>query len=472
MAYSELSTSMSALMEEGKAKAGLLGKQVLVSSVTEIDQTDLPAFFSYQEHMYRGNRFYWSEPGRVLTYVGLGAVLTIEADDKHNRFKYVDSNWKAIADEAIVDAKPSPYTGPILFGGFSFDPHIAQSDKWSDFAHTSFAVPKYMVTAHNGRYYLTSNALVAPDQEIDERVELKKLLDELQQFVQGADTDDARASMIHEEIAPSDWMSAVEQAASSIRQGSLEKVVLARSLMLQSEEAFRSETVLRSLLKEQLNTYVFAIDKPSSCFIGATPERLIKRQGQQLLTLSLAGSIARGQTAEEDEELASFLRHDLKNLHEHRLAVDMIKAAMQQLCLHVEAPEAPIIRKLKDIQHLATPIVGEVKAGVSLLQAVEALHPTPALGGMPREHALEAIRRLEHMDRGWYAAPIGWMNIEHDGEFAAAIRSALLQEERAYLFAGCGIVGDSEPLSEYKETSLKFRPMLKALDALNASKLC
>ena len=469
MTYTKLSTSMNALLEEGKVKAGLLGKQVLVSSVTEIDQTDLPAFFSYQEHMYRGNRFYWSEPGRVLTYVGLGAVLTIEAEDKQNRFKYVDSKWKVVAGEAIIDARPSPYTGPILFGGFSFDPQIAQSNKWSDFAHTSFAVPKYMITADNGRYYLTSNQLVGGDQESAEDNELEKMLSRLQQFAHDSKQDSAQPSMLHEEIAPSDWMAAVEQAASSIRQGNLEKVVLARTLMLQAEEAFRSETVLRSLLEEQLNTYVFAIDKPSSCFIGATPERLIRRQGEQLLTLSLAGSIARGQTEQEDEELASFLRHDLKNLHEHRLAVDMIKAAMQQLCVHVDAPDAPIIRKLKDIQHLATPIAGEVKEGVSLLQAVEALHPTPALGGMPREHALEAIRALEHMDRGWYAAPIGWMNTELDGEFAAAIRSALLREEQAYLFAGCGIVGNSEPLSEYKETALKFRPMLKALDALSTS---
>lgn len=468
MTYSMLSTSMNALVKEGKAKAERLGKQVLVSSVIEINQTDLPAFFSYQEHMYRGNRFYWSEPGRALTYVGLGAVLTIEADDKQNRFKYVDSKWKAIVDDAIVD-KPSPYTGPILFGGFSFDPQIEQSEKWSDFAHTSFAVPKFMITAHDGRYYMTSNQLIAPNEERAEDAELERLLSELPPLVDSEVLDAPHDSMIHEEIAPSDWMTAVEQAAASIREGNLEKVVLARTVMLQSDEAFRTEAVLRSLLKEQLNTYVFAIDKPNSCFVGATPERLIRREGQQLLTLSLAGSVARGQTPQEDEELASFLRHDLKNLHEHRLAVDMIVAAMQQLCVHVDAPDAPIIRKLKDIQHLATPIKGKVKEGVSLLQAVEALHPTPALGGMPRERALEAIRTLEQMDRGWYAAPIGWMNTDSDGEFAAAIRSALLREELAYLFAGCGIVGDSEPLSEYKETSLKFTPMLKALDALHTS---
>lgn len=470
VAYSRLSTNLYASMKEGKEKAELLGKQVLVSSVIEINKTDLPAFFSYQEHRYRGRRFFWSEPGRVLSFVGLGEVFKLETNDKHDRFKNVDTAWKEMANLAIVKDKPSPYTGPILFGGFSFDPYHAQTDKWSDFAHTSFAVPKFMITAHEGRYFLTSNRFVGPDEsslEQDDQ-ELEQLIHALPQLKEMVCTEQAHEpnAMIREEIAPSDWMSAVDAAASSIRKGELEKVVLARSLLLLANDGFRSEAVLRSLLDEQQNTYVFAIDKPGSCFIGATPEQLIKRQGQQLFTLSLAGSIARGQTSGEDAELASFLKHDIKNLHEHRLAVDMIKGAMQQLCAHVEAPDEPIIRKLKDIQHLATPIAGEVKEGVSLLQAVEALHPTPALGGMPRELAMEAIRRLEDMDRGWYAAPIGWMNVEQEGEFVGAIRSALLLDKQAYLFAGCGIVGDSEPLSEYKETALKFTPMLKALQAL------
>src|SRR5690606_6226064 len=154
--------------------------------------------------------------------------------------------------------------------------------------------------------------------------------------------------------------------------------------------------------------------------------------------------------------------------HEHELAVQMIKSAMEELCVQVEAPPSPILRKLKDIQHLATPISGQAREGCSLMQAVGMLHPTPALGGMPREAAIEAIRELEDMDRGWYAAPIGWMDREMDGEFVAAIRSALIQGESAVLYAGCGIVGDSDPISEFNETSLKFRPMLTAMKALHA----
>src|SRR5690606_11940306 len=127
---------------------------------------------------------------------------------------------------------------------------------------------------------------------------------------------------------------------------------------------------------------------------------------------------------------------------------------------------APLLHKLKDIQHLLTPIEGDARGDVSLFDVVEALHPTPALGGMPKTDALAMIRGMESMDRGWYAAPIGWIDWRMDGEFAAAIRSALLAGNEAVLFAGCGIVGDSDPDAELTETRLKFRPMLSALGAL------
>lgn len=457
-----LSIKMDILMKEGKQQAILSEKYVLVSSVVEVEQRDLPAFFAYDNNKYKGNRFFWSEPGRALTFVGLGSVVTLSAsEDNNTRYEQIHEQWKSIAEAAIVDTTQGDVTGPILFGGFSFDPNIETTNKWSDFDHTSFTVPKYMLTAYKGKAWLTVNAWISPEGETEEDFDFDFSL------CQAVSDEDIRLQpILQEEIAPNDWMHAVEQAASSIRNGELEKVVLARSLMLESKDDLGVESTLQVLLRDQLDTYVFAIDKGESCFVGATPERLIKRQAGQLLTLSLAGSIARGHSEAEDTSLANFLIQDMKNLHEHDLAVEMIKGAMLQLCEEVEAPDKPIIRKLKDIQHLATPISGTAKEGVTLLQAVKALHPTPALGGMPRTAALEAIRELEHMDRGWYAAPIGWINVKLEGEFAAAIRSALLKQNIGYLFAGCGIVGDSDPLSEYNETALKFKPMLSALQAI------
>ena len=460
-----LNSKLHGLIEQGKAAAIRTGKPILVSTVSAVERMDLPAFFAAHGDKYAGNRFFWSEPGGSLSFVGLGHVLTIEARDKQQRYAQIEREWNDVLKNAVGDAANPEHTGPLLFGGFSFDPVKAQTALWSEFSHSSFVVPQYMLTQNKEQAWLTTNMLVSPDVKVEEHFEMW----EWPQCPPVQDCEQTKHSSFgqvkKEEFAPSEWMDTVEAATAAIRKGELEKVVLARQIGLKADASFSMQAILSKLLADQSNTYVFAIDRGEGCLVGATPERLIRRAGNELLTLSLAGSIARGGSTAEDDELGSFLMQDVKNLHEHALAVNMIRGAMQELCEHVEAPDKPILRKLKDIQHLATPISGYAREGVSLLQAVELLHPTPALGGMPREAAIEAIRELEDMDRGWYAAPIGWLNRQMDGEFVAAIRSALVNGNEAVLFAGCGIVGDSDPISEFHETALKFRPMLAALQA-------
>lgn len=396
----------------------------------------------------------------------MGCARLIESDHHEDRFQQVANEWQETVRAMVVPEEIPEYTGPHLFGGFSFDPLNEPSDEWRNYPAARFVVPEVMWTVYKGRAWVTLNRSVSPSGEIKERMIDEDLL-RLKATHQHRQEDDTAGHIIKEEIAPTDWMEAVAKAATSIRDGELQKVVLARQIRLFAERSFRAEQILRRLLQEQDNTYVFAIEQGSDLFIGATPERLVKSKGRQFLTLSLAGSIARGQSEAEDQKLGEFLTHDLKNLHEHDLAVEMITDAMSKLCEEVQVPEGPILYKLKDIQHLLTPISGQAREGATLLQAVEMLHPTPALGGMPQKAAVEAIRSLEQMDRGWYAAPIGWLNRSLDGEFAAAIRSALIRGKEAILFAGCGIVGDSDPESEYQETALKFTPMLSALGALD-----
>jgi menaquinone-specific isochorismate synthase len=456
------------LLTEGREQAVRTGRNVLVSSVQVCGITDVPAFFSYQDARFTGNRFFWSDPGRELTFAGLGSVLTIEADDPERRFQQVEQKWREIAQTCLADGELPEYTGPVLFGGFSFDPVKPQTALWRHFSHARFFVPRVMLTRFRGRTWLTVNKLFTPrgdsaDGETDVAVP-DALADT------DTDNDNVSPGLIYkEEIAPQEWMDAVEQAAASIRDGHLEKVVLAREIRLVAGKPFRAADIIRRLLREQDNTYVFAIEHGPACFLGATPERLVQSSGGRLQTFSLAGSIARGRTETEDRKLGERLFHDGKNLHEHALAVKMIEQAMAQLCVNVQVPPSPRLHKLKDIQHLLTPIAGQARNGVTLLQAVEVLHPTPALGGMPRAAAMEAIRALERLDRGWYAAPIGWIDRKMNGEFAAAIRSGLIRGNEASLFAGCGIVGNSDPVSEYQETALKFRPMLSALGALPAA---
>lgn len=239
--------------------------------------------------------------------------------------------------------------------------------------------------------------------------------------------------------------------------------MLARELRLHFHEPIQVEKVLEHFLLEQKASFVFAFESNGDCFVGASPERLLKKSGNDLFTTCLAGSIKRGKTVEDDKRLEQDILTDQKNLIEHHYVVQMIKEAMSEVCQQVIIPERPALMKMRDIQHLYTPVIGKTDGHTSLLQIVERLHPTPALGGLPKKEAVEKIREVELMDRGLYGGPIGWMDYRENGEFAVAIRSGLIQGDQASLFAGCGVVADSNSESEYLETNIKFRPMLTAL---------
>jgi isochorismate synthase len=179
--------------------------------------------------------------------------------------------------------------------------------------------------------------------------------------------------------------------------------------------------------------------------------------------MALAGSAPRGNSEEEDEQLDLELLQSAKNQGEHAIVVTMIREALAHYCSQVWVSDKPQLLRLKNIQHLQTPIIGKLLPGKSILDAIGELHPTPAVGGFPRETALAELREFEQLDRGWYAGPIGWINANGNGEFAVALRSALVDEAQATLFAGGGIVADSQPESEYAETCWKFAVMLRGL---------
>jgi len=449
-----------------KPAAARGGRTVLRSTVTPVERTDPAVFFSRVGRLFQGSRFFWSEPDRKLVLVGLGEAFCIESGEGADRFGEADRRWRQLAAAVEIEGEAPAGTGPVLFGGFAFDPSGRREALWRHFPSAKLTVPRYLLTVRGDRAWLTENRPETDERESGGRDEAVRL--SFSGLSAAAGEPEPRSPVvIHAEEPGADrWTAAVARAVSAIRAGRLDKVVLARRMMLRADGPFRPEPVLRRLLAEQPNTYVFAVESGGSCFIGATPERLIQKRGYRLATLSLAGSAARGATAEEDARIGERLFRDGKNLLEHALAVDMIRSVLARFCTDVRLPDAPLLHKLKDIQHLLTPIEGDARGDASLLAVVDALHPTPALGGMPKAEALAMIREMEDMDRGWYAAPIGWIDWRMDGEFAAAIRSALLRGDEAVLFAGCGIVGDSDPEAELLETRLKFRPMLSALGAL------
>lgn len=433
------------------------------SSVFKIPFIDPLSFYNKGKKWFQGERFFWKDPDDELIIVGLGIVKKIELIEPSGRFEALQKKWNDIIEKTVIQHSYNvPGTGPLLFGGISFDPQIVPSNEWIDFSPVMFYLPSIMLTVYDNETYLTMNGPLTDHWE----KELEKQKDWLfKQFVLKEEIieEPIPAIVTVNEPNAEQWKETVRRVINQIQTGELDKVVLARKKYIQFSEAILSDRVLQRLWDEQHKSFIFSLEANKSCFIGASPERLVRKMHHEVLSTCLAGSIKRGLTMEEDESLGKELLNDRKNVQEHKFVVSMIRDVMEALCSEVDIPDEPTLMKTRDIQHLYTPVKGYTDEKTSLLQFVQRLHPTPALGGVPREKAMETIRKVEGMNRGFYAAPIGWMDYEGNGEFAVAIRSGVLRNNEATLFSGCGVVADSQPDSEFQETRMKFRPMLRAI---------
>ncbi len=259
------------------------------------------------------------------------------------------------------------------------------------------------------------------------------------------------------------WKGAVGAAADAVREGSLKKIVLARAIRV---GASRLDPVraLSRLRADYPGCTLFAVARGDRCFLGATPERLVRVRKGEVSVAAVAGSAPRGATEDEDRRLGETLLANLKDQAEHAVVVDALRDALSKICTTVSMEADPVVLKVRNVQHLSTPVTGVLRERQTVLDLVDLLHPTPAVGGAPREEALRWIHEHEGLERGWYAGPVGWMDRTGDGEFAVAIRSALLRGTQALVFAGCGIMASSDPDQEYAESWLKLQPILFALN--------
>ncbi|MBM4762664.1 isochorismate synthase [Bacillus sp. B15-48] len=437
---------------------------VLVSEVQRIERVDPFNFFATGRKRFLGERFYWQNPKKSQILVGMGIAKQIQSNQMGDRFADVEKQWEDLIDKAILIGEEKELaTGPVIFGGFSFDPLKKKTGLWSKYEDALFHIPTFMLSVVNGQSFLTTNIICTQQDDL----RLFERISKDRQFLlaitnQNQEFPYAPINRIIE-VQPEEWKKSVSDLVRSLQSSELKKVVLAREVRLFFDEKVEIERTLSHLIAEQKESYIFAFESCGDCFIGATPERLVKIHGNEVFSTCLAGSIARGKTEEEDRELGQTLLNDQKNLIEHQYVVEMIKEAMDETCEQISLPGHPKLLKTKHIQHLYTPVVGKKRNGTSMFDLVNRLHPTPALGGFPKEAAVAEIRESEELDRGFYAAPIGWHDYRENGEFAVAIRSALVQGKEASLFAGCGVVADSDAESEFIETRIKFQPMLTAL---------
>lgn len=444
-----------------KAKAIQTNEKQLVSFTKEIKKINLLDLYAKYEMTSSADKMFWSNQDD-MSILGIDKLYSIVRHD--DDFEKSELEWQKLKNEAhVYNPYQLPGTGIVLLGGLAFDVKQQKQSLWRDFPNAKLSLPALMVTQSQGRYFMTVN------QMIDREAVLRDVMDAMTDFESELMTVKKSQQIKHQVIAKEaikaeEWKALVNEAVEEIRSDRAKKIVLARELRLKLDRKVSIHTVLRNLFATQPNSYIFAYEEADDCFIGATPERLVQINGNQLLSTCLAGTMPRGQTPEEDEALAQLLLNDAKNLEEHDYVVQMIRHNIADYCEDIHMPKEPIIYPLRNLQHLYTPVKATLKNNVSVLSLINQLHPTPALGGVPREKALSFIREREFLERGWYGAPLGWMDSNDNSEFVVAIRSGLIQGKEASLFAGCGVMKDSDAEMEYEETKVKFLPMLNVLE--------
>ncbi|EFH86797.1 isochorismate synthase [Ktedonobacter racemifer] len=469
-------TQLLTLLQQAATRAQQQQQNIFTALTLPVESRDALHIFSAFQVLELGERFFWEKPASGEALVGVGAVLTIAADSA-DRFDVTARALSTFQDTCLV-ATTVPMKripAPALFGGFAFDPQRPGTQLWQGFPAGLLTLPQILYRLDDDQASLSIHACIRPqmtEEDLEQQVtETLALLQRLSAIVEHfpfqrlQELSTQTTPMPKHEVLPAQqWISIVAQAVEQMRQGAYQKIVLARAVeVLHPEGFFDVETTLYRLRQSYPDTFVFALQRGKHYFVGATPERLVSAQEGRMRTMALAGSAPRGHTPAEDEYIGQQQLYGTKIRQEHQFVIDLIRESLSELCNQIEIGEQPHVRKLKNIQHLETSIEGRLKPGHNLLEAVARLHPTPAVGGLPREAALKEIRDHEELDRGWYAGPLGWIDTRGNGEFAVALRSALLTGAKATLFAGNGIVASSDPEAEYTETNWKLPVMLRSL---------
>lgn len=380
----------------------------------------------------------WVRKGDGLVGWGVAARLDVSGSERFSRAQRWWAQWCASA--VVDDTVAVPGTGPVAFASFAFDPEPG---------HSVVLVPRVIVGRRAGQAWVTEIGTAA----VDAPHALPPV------SVPSAPTGVRWAEGSR---SPLDWQAAVGEAVARIKDGELDKVVLARDVRATVDGPLDVRRLLINLADAYPSTWTFSVDG----LIGATPELLVRRTGDLVMSRVLAGTVRTRGDEDADAARARELLDSGKDTEEHEYAVNSVARALAAHCTDLDVPESPRVLTLPNVQHLATDVTGRLADDASVLALAASLHPTAAVCGTPTERALAMIREIEGMDRGRYAGPVGWFDANGDGEFGIALRSAEVDAEQGTVraFAGCGIVSGSQPELELAESNAKLVPIRDALE--------
>ncbi|MFM7495740.1 MAG: isochorismate synthase MenF [Candidatus Nanopelagicus sp.] len=381
----------------------------------------------------------WIRGGEGLVGFGVYKKYEVSGED---RFKEAHKWWQQkLAEFTIQNNVHGIGTGPILFTSFAFDPRET----------SELIIPKIIIGQRNGKSWIT---WIGDQKQPDiKKIEISS---------QSGEITWANGTVEEEK-----WRNQVSKAINAIKSGQLEKVVLARDLKANSSTKIDINNLLQKLEIEYPSTWVFLVDG----LVGATPELLVRLNKSLITSRVLAGTIQKTGNEDRDLALAASLAKSSKDLEEHEYAVKSIADSLAPFCSSTNVPESPFVLHLSNVMHLATDVTGVLNDSAKQADTftlIENLHPSAAVCGTPTNVAKKLISELETMNRSRYAGPVGWIDAQGDGEIAIALRCGELSDgnKSIRIFAGCGIVAGSDPITEYAESQAKLMPMRTALETL------
>ena len=461
----QVAQRLTPLLRSARSRSARLGRLVLASYTGHLGPA---GDFDPAALVTQTDAFVWEQPdrgfamasaGHAVRFTGVGAA----------RFEDVRRGLEAVLEDAVVfqESGAALRAAPVSIGGFAFDPHRPDAVAWFGYPDALIAIPRIMFLRAGSHLFLTVNALADADTDVAaEAGNLAALSRRLAGEARGVAPEAGSSCLLDPGADARDlWAESVIALTDHIASGRPDKAVLARRVSVETEETFDARAVLTRLRERFRQCTVFAMRAGEACFLGATPETLVSLHGDRVRADCLAGTARRGKTDAEDARIGAELQADDKERREHAFVARGITEALAGVASEVRAAETPALRRMANVQHLHTPIEARTDDKRHILELVDLLHPTAATAGLPKEAALCLIREQEPFSRGWYAGPIGWIDAEGGGEFAVALRSGLLRDEVATLYAGCGIVQGSQPEREWVESEIKLEAMLWALNA-------